>query len=260
MKIIKFLRSNFFKIAFIKTFLINFRTLPFKQAIHLPIVIYDRKFKLTSIGKIKINTESKFNLIEIGKGFFFSVGQGGLINSGLIIFNGKCSILKGAKITNQGIIELGNNSLIGENMSVIIRDKLFIGNYTRLPFNTVIMDSSGHPVLDIEKGTVKRFTNPIYIGNYCWVGNSSTINGGTYLPDYTIVTNRSLLNKDYSNIEKYCLMGGTPAKVLKTGLLKINKIPIWYDCLDRFNNDPNLKYIDISEKIKNLSLEELSKY
>lgn len=260
MKLIKFLKSNTFKIALIKTFIINFRALPFHQAVHFPILIYDRKFKLTSIGKIKILTKARFKLIEIGKGDFFNIGQGELLNSGLIIFNGKCTILRGAKINNQGIIELGIHSWIGENISIIVRDKLYIGKFTQLPFNTVIMDSSGHPILDIEKGEVKRFTNSIHIGDYCWIGNSSLINGGTYLPDYTIVTNRSLLNKDYSNIEKYSLIGGSPAKVLRTGLLKVNKISIWYDCLNKFKKDPNLQYINISEKIKNLSLEELSKY
>lgn len=260
MKLIRFLKSKKFKIALIKTFIINLRALPLKQAIHFPIVIYDRKFKLTSIGKIKINAKSQFNLIEIGKGFFFNVGQGELMNSGLIIFNGKCSILKGAKINNQGIIELGDQSLIGENMMVIIREKLFIGKFSRLPFNTIIMDSSGHPILNIEKGTINRFTNPIYIGNYCWIGNSCSINGGTYLPDYTIVANKSLLNKDYSNIDKYSLIGGSPAKLLRNGVLKVNKLPIWFDCLSKFNKDSHLMSIDVSDEIINYSLEELSNY
>lgn len=255
MKPIKFLQ-----IAIIKTLILNFKTLPWKQAIKLPIVIYDKKYKLTSIGKIKINAQAQYNLIEIGKGFFSNVGQGEIMNSGTIIFNGKCSILRGATITNQGIIELGENSLIGENLKIIIRSKLSIGKMTLLPFNTVIMDSSGHPVLNMETKTVNRFTKPIHIGDYCWIGNSSTINGGTILPDYTIVTNRSLLNKDYTYLEKYSLIGGTPAKLIKSGQLKINKKTIWFSLLKKFNEEPELSSINISDEITNYSLEELSTY
>lgn len=255
MKQIKFLQ-----IAIIKTLILNFRALPWRQAIKLPIVIYDKKYKLTSIGKIRINTKVQYNLIEIGKGFFSNIGQGEIMNSGTIIFNGRCSILRGAIINNQGTIELGNNSLIGENLKVIIRSKLTIGKMSRLPFDSIIMDSSGHPVLNMETKTVNRFTKPIHIGDYCWIGNSSTINGGTILPDHTIVTNRSMLNKDYTYLEKYSLIGGTPAKLIKNGQLEINKIPIWFSLLKKFDEDPNLSSINISKEIMNYTLEDLSNY
>ena len=251
MKLIKFFTKA--RPAYIKTFIINFRALPLQQAYKFPIIIYDPSFRLTSIGKIRIITKDNMTrgMVEIGKGDFFNIGSGELMNSGTITFLGKCTILKGAKINNQGYIEFGENSRIGENMKIIIRQSLIIGKMTRFPYDTVIMDSSGHPILDLTNHTVSRFIKAIKIGDYCWIGHSCTINGGTILPDHTIVSTNSLLNRDYSiNIKQYSLIGGVPAHLLKENVLKINNLSIWFDCLHKFNQNPNLYSIDLSSIIE----------
>ena len=64
-------------------------------------------------------------------------------------------------------------------------------------------------------------SHSIRIGNGCWICNSSTISGGSILPDFTIVASNSLVNKDYSILPADSMIGGIPAKLIRTGLRKI---------------------------------------
>lgn len=41
---------------------------------------------------------------------------------------------------------------------------------------------------------------------------------GTRLPDYTVVAARSLVNRHINTIPSYSLIGGTPAKPIKSGV------------------------------------------
>jgi acetyltransferase-like isoleucine patch superfamily enzyme len=53
---------------------------------------------------------------------------------------------------------------------------------------------------------------PIYIGDYTFVGTNVVILGGAYLPDYSVLGAKSLLNKAYS--EEWKLYAGVPAKIV----------------------------------------------
>jgi len=63
-------------------------------------------------------------------------------------------------------------------------------------------------------------TKPVKIGDYCWIGNRSTIMPGTVLPERVIVAANSLLNKDYieKGILPFSVIGGMPAKLLNTDI------------------------------------------
>jgi acetyltransferase-like isoleucine patch superfamily enzyme len=63
--------------------------------------------------------------------------------------------------------------------------------------------------------------SPIVIGNNVWIGNRTTVTPGTIIPNYCIVSSNSLCNKDYSYIPPDSIIGGIPAKLLKTGYRRI---------------------------------------
>lgn len=205
------------KINWIKTFIINFKCLPFSQAIHLPIFIYAPTM-IFSIGKIKIEScEIKKGMIRIGGRNFFAGSKTVLINSGTIIFRGKCHIGAGTCITNTGIIDIGDNVALGENMKLMIVDKITIGHSTRFAFGTVVMDTDFHTIVNIENGIAKKSYMPIVLGAFNWIGNSCMIKKGTVTTDFTIVSSLSMLNKDYSGAPQYPILGGCPAKVISSG-------------------------------------------
>lgn len=239
------------KIALFKTLYINFRALKFKDALKFPILVYDSHLKVSSVGKMHFTCPVKYGLVDIGKGFFFSSSRGELCNTGTIVFHGKCHILNGTKISNHGIIELGDNCSFGEDMKIIIWDSLKLGRMNRFAYGTTIMDTSGHPVADIKTGEVRRFTRGIELADYCWVGNSCKLCPGTKIPSHTIISNFSLLNKNYMDIGDYCMLGGIPAKVLRKSLVKIEKIDLWDEIKEKFRQNPNIQSLNIKNIIDN---------
>lgn len=62
---------------------------------------------------------------------------------------------------------------------------------------------------NIKTGKVDPISKDVFIGECCWIGNRTNIMKGTVLPDNTIVSSNSLLNKDYtSTVPSYSIIGG----------------------------------------------------
>ena len=65
--------------------------------------------------------------------------------------------------------------------------------------------------LDVIKG--RQDTQPVEIGSYCLVATGTVILAGSVLPNYSVLSAMSLLNKQYS--ETHRLYAGVPAAPLK---------------------------------------------
>jgi hypothetical protein len=87
--------------------------------------------------------------------------------------------------------------------------KITVGDYTQIAPNVGII-SANHDLYDNSKHIVKD----VIIGNYCWLGMGSVILPGVVLGDYTIVAAGAIVSKSFP--EGYCVIGGNPARVLKT--------------------------------------------
>lgn len=209
------------RINIFKTLIFNFRAFPFRIAIKLPVYIYTDTL-LRSIGKVYIDTEHVHGgMIRIGKRNFFVGFKTQFINSGEIHFQGKFLIESGTCLNNSGIIVLGKESRFCERCNVLIVNKLEIGSSTQIAFETVIMDTDFHTIVNINKKIAKKSFGDIYIGAYNWIGNRSMIKKSTRTDDYTIVSSLSMLNKDYRSEERYPLIAGCPAKIIARGWRRI---------------------------------------
>jgi len=87
--------------------------------------------------------------------------------------------------------------------------KIKIGDYTQIAPNVGII-TGNHELTDNRKHVVKD----IDIGKYCWLGMGAIILPGVFLGDYTIVAAGSVVTKSFK--EGYCVIGGNPAKIIKT--------------------------------------------
>ena len=110
--------------------------------------------------------------------------------------------------------------------------KIEIGDYTIIAPNVGII-SSNHDLLDNRK----YLKSKVYIGKYCWIGMNSTVLPGTELGDFTIVGAGSVVTKSFK--DGYCIIGGTPAKIIK----KLNK----KDCVYYKNDFKYNGYIKADE-------------
>jgi acetyltransferase-like isoleucine patch superfamily enzyme len=65
--------------------------------------------------------------------------------------------------------------------------------------------------IDLEAG--RQSSEPIDIGEYCFLGTEAVVLGGSSLPHHSVLGAKSLLNKQWT--EPFHLYGGVPAKPLK---------------------------------------------
>lgn len=106
-------------------------------------------------------------------------------------------VLKGQK----GYINTGTR--INCFMQIEIGDDCGIGDHV------TIMDSDHHSI----DGAIS--SAPIFIGDHVWIGNNSMVLKGVKIGDGAVVAAGSVVTKD---VPAHCLVGGVPAKVIKTNI------------------------------------------
>jgi acetyltransferase-like isoleucine patch superfamily enzyme len=172
----------------------------------------------------------KFN-ISYSAGPQFTAGNTELMLYGKIVFNFKkksdyVEIGSGCKINvlDRGEFVIGANTKIANFCNVTVFGKLEMGDVVRIAHRCQIMDSNYHYMLNMANMEVLQNFAPIKIGNYCWVGNSTTITGGAFIPNKVIVASNSLINKDLSFVQENSIIGGVPTRVLRTDVRRIDNV------------------------------------
>ncbi|MEJ8768808.1 acyltransferase [Prevotella sp. HCN-7019] len=99
---------------------------------------------------------------------------------------------------------LGDESAITKKHHIDCTNSITIGKYTTIAgYNSQLLTHS----IDIYEG--RQDSHPIEIGDYCFVGTSVIVLGGSSLPSYSVLAAGSVLNKKYE--DKYKLYAGVPA-------------------------------------------------
>lgn len=213
----------------LKTLWFNFRTLPLRQAVRLPVWIYGRVSFVSLRGKVEIRSPHiSPAMIHLGfpEDMYFNPKYGGVIyNDGKLVFEGKLIAACGYNFRTypDGSIHFGKEIKMGDRVNFISRAAgIRIGDYTRIAFETVVMDSGFHFIRQLDSPLVHSVDAQVALGRYNWVSNRSVVGKGTRTPDNLIVASGSLLNKDYTpSVPEYSLIGGTPAKLIKTGITRV---------------------------------------
>lgn len=229
-----------------KTLMANFSALPFMDAIKIPIIVYQGT-EIEQMGKIKFNCPIRKGILVVGKRMFYRGQKTVIINRGTIEIDGDCEIMGGTTIhvlRYCSNFHIGNNVMIGECVRILADTNITIGDFTRITFGCLLIDSEFHFVLNTETGVVNTTRYPIKIGKYNWIGNSTVIKKGTITPDYTIVSNKSMLTKDYSDIPKYSILLGSPAKLKGSGLRRI-----YNEKVDKKLNEYFMEHTDLRNTV-----------
>jgi acetyltransferase-like isoleucine patch superfamily enzyme len=198
-----------------KSIYVNFRLLPFKDAIKLPIFV-SRKTILSSLrGSVSL-AKIKTGIVRIGFGnvelLDYKYQRTILHISGHIHFKGKCKIGLGSRIMVYGDLKLGDAFLISGNGTIICAHKIEIGDNSSLAWEGLLMDTDEHRIYDQDKNIINP-NEAIYIGNDVWIAARSMLLKGSGIPNGCIVGANSLVTKKFS-IEK-AIIAGNPAKIIK---------------------------------------------
>lgn len=222
------LSSN--RISFLKTIWFNYRCLPLNQAKKLPIHIYKGTQIISSAGKISIRQKDvTFGMIRWGWFHTYrSQGKTRIQLNGNLIFNGGGKIFLGSEIVvwEGATLELGDSFFVGENVLIYCQHRITIDKSVCISYQCDICDSDFHYSVDTNTGSINPKFAAIHLGAYNWIGNKTTIKKGTKTPHHLMVASAySVLSKDYTKtVEPYSVIGGIPAKILKTNISRI-----WHD-------------------------------
>lgn len=217
---------QFFRLNVIKTLFINFKMLPFQQAIKLPIYLYG-SIKFHGLrGKVIINAPIERGMIKIGYRWLdlwpSSYLPTQLRIDGSLWFSGWAILSGGVALTVVGgQIKLGDCCRIGAGTTIKAMKSILIDDNTSITSDCILMDCNMHFVKNIETGEIKNNTASISIGKNCWINSRTIIEKGAVIPDYSISSRSSYLNKDYSSFGANLLLVGQPAKPLTSKVQRI---------------------------------------
>lgn len=209
-----------------KTIWFNLKMLPFNQAILLPITLYSKTIFRNLSGKIIIDTKHiTHNMIKLGADWWYPATSRPQVMwciYGKLIFKGPISFPQGTyiHIAKNGVLQFGTNgTFIGTNSKIMCFDKIEIGDGTQITWDCQIYDTSFHYVK--SDGIINDLTSPIKIGSNVWIGNNTTITKGVNIPDYSIISSHSLVNKDLKQYGEHCLFAGCPILLKRRGVVRI---------------------------------------
>lgn len=252
------------KLNLYKTFYLNFRSLPFPQAIKFPIYVYEGIEIVSLKGKIVINSPISRGMIKFGcktKFELIPTHKSRIFNNGTIEFKGNASFSNGfllylSKLESK--IQIGIDCFFAENISIVSNSEsaISIGDYSRIAYNTTINNSDFHFIIDKESRKISHNSDVIQIGKNNWIGNGVRILKRTTTPDKTIVTANAILNKNYcTSMSEGSIIGGMPAKLIKDGQYRVFSLKSEKMLNDFFYKNPSQlfildKDIDINEFCK----------
>jgi acetyltransferase-like isoleucine patch superfamily enzyme len=208
----------------LKTLYFNFKAFPWRVALKTPVYIYG-KCKIKSLsGKVILPEQISRGMIQIGRPWYidFHKTRSTLNIQGTVEFKGDFRFLRSTYIlvSPGSEMTLGRSGIIGTNAKILCFHRIHLGSHFRAAWGLQIMDTSFHYTMD-EQGAIAPLTSPVEIGDYCWLGNRVTISKGARLPVHCIVASNSLCNKDFTKQEEGILIGGIPARLIKSKIWRV---------------------------------------
>jgi acetyltransferase-like isoleucine patch superfamily enzyme len=204
--------NNFIHISILKTIWVNFRYLPFRQAIYLPILLHSHSnVKILRGGETIWKCPIKFGILRIGSRSanivdYISVHTTVQI-TGKLIINGNVWIGAGCRIFSHksSILTIGNNVKITGNSFIDCHKKIYLGNDCMISWNCQFIDSDYHKIIDNSSKQLNLNRN-IIIENNVWIACNCIILKGTHIASGSIIAAGSVVSKNL-NKEK-CIYGG----------------------------------------------------
>ena len=180
------MKNNIFTYSFLYSKLSNLRKIIIK--------IFSFFIRLNLLNfKIKIGKNNKFfgypnvirypgSNIKIGNNCIFASS----FKSNPLGNNKPCNI---RTISKKGLFHIGNNVGISST-SIVCADQIFIGSNTLIGANSYIIDTDFHQndhLLRKRRSSKGIRTNPVKIGDNCWIGGSYVILKGVELGSNVIM-------------------------------------------------------------------------
>ena len=216
-------------LSFPKSLYYNIKWFPLSIAIKMPIFVrYNVVIKNCNKGRVILNLDRSMirpGIVWIGFGDigFYDIKYNRTVidNRGVMLFYGKAFIGEGAKIScgKAGVISFGNNFRNSGGLTLCCEERVLFQDNVLVGWNTTIMDSDYHNVINLSKEKVSPKTSPIIVGKDAWIAIESVLLKGTSLPEGAIIGAGSIVHGKFEipNV----LILGNPAKIVKYNVKRL---------------------------------------
>ncbi len=214
------IRRFFWRINWLKTLWVNFKALPLRQAVKIPIIV-SKNTIIRNVGKIEFSDNVYPGMLTIGLIYIssFEVTNPKTLfnNQGTLRIGGNVKMHPGVKlyIRKGAQLTVGNHVGFGSNSKVVCCKSITIGNDVRVSWESQLFDTDFHFLYNVEKEKYYPRLKPVIIGDDVFIGNRTTIGKGTVLPNGCVVSCVSKVSGDFSKDGSNLLIVGNPAVVVK---------------------------------------------
>ena len=136
-----------------------------------------------------------------------------------IEFGEKCRVSRGAVLwfeDREGVLRVGSGTTMVEvHIAVTENSKVLIGEDCMFANDIDIRTGDSHSVIDMQTGERLNFPGDVVISRHVWIAPHTVILKGVTIGENSIVATGSVVTK---SCEPGVIMGGNPAKAIKTGV------------------------------------------
>lgn len=229
------------------TLYVNLRLLPFAQAIKFPIYVYGWPHLMDLSGSVRFNTLPKRGSVRLNVVDLSPSPRGNgldLCIRGRIIFGGTALVRSNTKIyvDRDATLSIGHNLRLGAGIIINCLNNISIGEGVRIGHNSQLLDSNMHFLLDLKRYRVASLKKSIVIGSHCWLTNSVSVYGGASIPPYSVVVSGTVVNKNLSDLGSDNILGGSPCRVLASGVRLVNNYEMERRIDTFYKNNPTADF------------------
>ena len=204
-----------------KSFWVSIHYFSFKDAWKLPIMVRYNTCLYAVGGIIKVDKASGLKRGMLSFGF----GGVGVFDkkyersiwevNGVIELSGKAAFGHGSRLSvgKEAIVSIGVNFCNTAALTLVSQKRIIIGNNVTTSWNTLVMDTDWHHIINLETKEVNSKTKEIIIGDNCWLCTRSIVLKGCVIPNGCIVGANAVCSRKYS-LEN-SIIAGNPAEVRK---------------------------------------------
>ena len=216
----------------IPTLYFNFHYLPFRQAIHLPIVLY-KPHLLKCKGRVRIEPEDghiRHGMIRLGFRIVSIYPNNGITwenLGGTVVFRGSCIVGNDSylSIGPSASLDIGHSFAARAGMKLVCYYSTIFHRCVRFGWGCLCMDTNFHPLYDMKKKEFCSASGPVEIGEYNWFGTGCKVMHSVTTPERCIWGMGTTVTRGCVK-KSYCVMGGSPVRILRENVIEtITMIP-----------------------------------
>ncbi len=204
-----------------KSILFNFRYLPWREAITLPVLVSHRVLLKQLRGTVRLAGSRRTGTVRIGFGdvgiydrrrsrTIWSLGR-----SGSVVFSGRAFVGHGCRLNIEGSLTVGNDVTLSAEVRIVCHERIDLGDDVLIGWEAVVIDTDFHGV----RWSDGRHNSDaaVSVGDHVWICAGAWVHPGVALAPGCVVAGGARVTRSFS--EPGAMLAGVPAQAVGSGIV-----------------------------------------